>query len=143
MGLSHGSERDLMSRFRRNLLLSSFGGLLACGLVAAASAWMVNSSTLTPPFPHPLLALILAIILGGFSLAEIPLMVLAMRRLVAERPENLGVTWGLNSLYVFFAATYGVPVLLITGSFAWGLALCGLGVVRFASSLVFIQETPQ
>jgi hypothetical protein len=130
-----------VSQFHRNLLLSSFGGLLACGLVAAASAWLIHSSTVTPPLPYRPITLLLVTAFGAFSLAEIPLMVLAMRRLVAERPENLGFTWGLNSLYVFFAAVYGVPILFITGSSGWGLALCGLGLVRFATSLIFVRET--
>jgi len=129
-----------VSQFHRNLTLSGFGGLLVCGLTAAASVWLIRSSTVTPPLPHRLITLLLSVILGAFSLAEVPLMVSAMRRLVAERPDNLGFIWGLNGLFVFFAAVYGVPVLLITGNTGWGLALCGLGIVRFAASLIFIQE---
>jgi hypothetical protein len=67
-------------------------------------------------------------------------MVFTMRRLVAERPDNQGVVMGLNALYVFFAAVYGAPVLLLTGSITWGLTLCALGLVRFIASLVFVHE---
>jgi hypothetical protein len=81
----------------------------------------------------------MVIIFGAFSLAEIPMMVMVMRRLGVERPGNLGIVWGLNSLYVFFAAVYGLPVLLVTGSLGWGLALCALGLVRFATSLAFVR----
>jgi hypothetical protein len=63
-----------------------------------------------------------------------------MRRLATERPDNRGVVMGLNALYVFFAAVYGLPVLLLTGSVAWGLALCALGLVRFVASLLFVHE---
>lgn len=129
-----------MSRFSRNLLLSGLGGLLAGILTAAVSAWLVESSMLAPPLPHPLITLLLVVIFGVFSLAEIPMMVIAMRRLGAERPGNRGFIWGLNSLYVFFAAIYAVPVLLVTGNLGWGLALCALGLVRFATSLVFVRE---
>jgi hypothetical protein len=132
-----------VSRFSRSLLLSGWGGLLACGLAVAVSVWLVESAILAPPLPHPLISLLLIIILGGFSLAEIPLMVIALRRLAAERSDNLGFIWGLNGLYVFFAAVYGVPVLLITGNVSWGLALCGLSVVRFATSLLIVRETRQ
>lgn len=130
-----------MSRFSRNLLLSGLGGLLACALTATVSAWLIESSRLAPPLPHALITLLLVVVFGSFSLAEIPLMVFAMRRLGAERPENTGFIWGLNGLYVFFAAVYGLPVLLITGNIGWGLALCGLGFVRLATSLVFVRES--
>lgn len=129
-----------MSTFRRNLFLSGLGGLLACSLAAVLSLWLIRSSTLVPPLPYPLITILFVVVFGGFSLGEIPLMVFALRRLAAERSENRGLVWGLNSLYVFFAAVYGLPVLLITGSVAWGLALCGLGVVRFATTLAFVQE---
>jgi hypothetical protein len=80
------------------------------------------------------------IVFGVFAVAEIPMMIFAMRRLAAERMENRGVVLGLNGLYVFFAAVYGVPVLLLTGSVGWGLTLCGLGLVRFGASLAFVPE---
>lgn len=129
----------LVHQFRRQLLLSSMGGLLACGLLSALAAWLVMSGALEPPLPHELVTLLLVIVLGGFSVAEIPLMIFAMRRLNSEGPENAGIVLALNALYVAFAAVYGVPVLLLTGSIGWGLALCALGLVRFATSLAFID----
>lgn len=130
-----------MRQFRRHLWLSSISGLFACGLLSALAAWLVTSHTLRPPLPNDLVTLLLVIVLGGFSVAEIPVMIFAMRRLVSEGLENRGVVLALNALYVAFAAVYGVPVLLITGSIGWGLALCSLGLVRFVTSLVFIDGT--
>ena len=132
-----------MSRFSRNLLLGGLGGLAACALGAAVSTWLIASSTIAPPMPQPLITLVLVTVLGGFSLAEIPFMVFAMRRLGSERRDNLRFVWGLNGLYVFFAAVYGLPVLLITGNVVWGLILCGLGLVRFVTSLLFVREAQQ
>ena len=129
-----------MSRFRRNLTLAGIGGLLASFLLAGISVWVVTSGMLTPPLPHRPVTLLLAIILGGFSLAEIPVMIFAMRRLSAEHLDNQRVVAGLNALYVFFAAVYGAPVTLLTGSLSWGLALCTLSVVRFVTSLAFVRE---
>lgn len=129
-----------MSRSSRKLLLGGLGGLLCGVLVTAAAAWLIASSTIRPPLPHPPITLLLVVVLGGFSLAEIPLMIFAMRRLRSERSQNLAFVWGLNGLYVFFAAVYGLPVLLITGSIFWGLVLCGLVFVRFVTSLVFVRE---
>lgn len=129
-----------MSLFRRNLLLSGLGGLLACGFMAGISTWLVVYGIINPPLPFPMVALLTAFVFAGFSLAEIPIMVFGMRRLVVERPDNKRVVLGLNTLYVFFAAVYGVPVLLLTGSVGWALALCGLGLLRFATSMIFVRE---
>lgn len=129
-----------MSPFRHNLIVSGLAGLIVCGLLAFVGTWLVTNHILIPLLPIPLIALLTAIIFGIFSLAEIPLMVFAIRRLAIERPENRGVVMGLNAFYVFFAAVYGLPVLLLTGSVAWGLALCALGLVRFMASLLFVHE---
>lgn len=129
-----------MSHLRRNLVLSGLGGLLACGLVAGISAWLVISGTLEVLLPFPMVTLLLVLIFGGFSVAEIPIMVFAMRRLLVERQGNYGFVLGLNALFVFFAAIYGAPVLLVTGSLGWGLALCCLGIIRLIASLLLVQE---
>jgi hypothetical protein len=130
-----------MSRFRRNLILAGIGGLLASLLLAVVSSWMLTSGMLSPPLPYRSVALLLVIVLGGFSLAEIPIMIFTMRRLSAERTDNHRVVAGLNALYVLFAAVYGVPVSLLTGSVGWGLALCALSLVRFVTSMAFVQES--
>jgi hypothetical protein len=129
-----------MSRLRRYLVLSGMGGLLACLLLAGATTAMVTLGVLKPPLPHRMVAPLLTLVLGGFSLAEIPLMILIMRRLSAERADNLHVVGALNALYVFFAAVYGVPVSLLTGSVSWGHVLCALSIVRLVSSLAFIKD---
>jgi hypothetical protein len=129
-----------MSRFRHNLVLAGIGGMLASLLLAAVSTWMVASGILNPPLPYRFVALLLVVVLGGFSLAEIPIMIFTMRRLSVERTDNHRVVAGLNALFVFFAAVYGVPVSLLTGSVGWGLALCALSLVRFASSLAFVPD---
>ncbi len=129
-----------MASFRRYLVLSGIGGLLANGALAAGATWLVSSGTIAALLPYPTVTLLLTLILGGFSLAEMPMMVLVMRRLAVERRGNVGFVLGLNALFVFFAAVYGAPVLLITGNLWWGLGLCGLGVVRLAASLLFVHE---
>jgi hypothetical protein len=131
---------DSVTRFRRNLLLAGLGGLLTCGLSAVVATWFVLAWDYRPLLSYPVVTLLLGLIFGGFSVAEIPIMVLVLRRLTVERPNNHGLVWGLNAVYVFFAAVYGVPVLLLTGAVGWGLALCGLGLLRFLTSSVFVQE---
>jgi hypothetical protein len=133
MGLDRGQ-----SGFRARLALSGLLGLLGCTLMGAVAAWLVASGTVKPWLPYPWATLLFALMLGSFSLAEIPLMVYAMRRLAMERAGNRSLVLGLNALYVSFAAVYGVPVILLTGSLGWGLLLCALGLVRFVASLLFV-----
>jgi hypothetical protein len=110
-------------------------------LLAAAAAWLVGQGTLRAPLPYPILAALFAVILGAFSIAEVPLMVYALRRLLVERRGNRRFVLALNAFYVFFAAVYGAPVLLMTGHLGWGLGLCGLGIVRLATSILFVRES--
>lgn len=120
--------------------MSSLGGLLVAGIATGVGIALRAGGTVEPPFSFLPLTLLLVAIFGGFSLAEIPLMVFALRRLAMERRGNAGVVLGLNALYVFFAAVYGLPVLLLVPELAWGLALCALSLVRLASSQLFVQE---
>ncbi len=129
-----------MGHFRRNLWLTGLGGLLACALLAAASAWLVQSGAIRPLLPYPTVAALAALTLGLFSLAEIPMMVFAMRRLLIERVDNQAAVLGLNLIYVAFAGVYGAPVILLTGAVGWGVTLCALGVVRLGTSLVFVKK---
>jgi hypothetical protein len=135
-----GAIISRMTRFRRRLLLSGLGGLAANAALAAIAALLVGSGVIKAPLPYDVVTVLTSIILAGFSLAEIPMMILAMRRLAAERPNNQLFVLGLNATFTFFAAVYGVPVLLLTGSMAPGLALCALGVVRLIASMLFVRE---
>ena len=130
----------MVSQFRARLLLSGLGGLLVAGIATGVGIALRAGGAVEPPFSFLPLTLLLVVIFGGFSLAEIPLMVFALRRLAMERRGNAGVVLGLNALYVFFAAVYGLPVLLLAPELAWGLALCALSLVRLASSQLFVQE---
>ena len=129
-----------MSRFRTRLLFSGLAGLLVAGLATGLGLGLLAAEVINPPFSWLPLTLLLVAILGGFSLAEIPLMVFALRRLAAERRDNVGAVLGLNALYVAFAVVYGLPVLLLTGDRVWGLLLCGLSLVRLASSQLLVRE---
>ncbi len=129
-----------MSPFRRNLLLGGLGGLFLCGLLTAIAIWLVASGFLRPPLPYQAVTLLFIVVFGAFSIAEIPMMVFAMHRLIIERRGNYGIVIGLNALYVSFAGVYALPVVLFTGSIAGGLALSALGIVRLAASLLRVRE---
>jgi hypothetical protein len=131
-----------MSRLRPLVLLSGSLGLLACALLAGFAAQLVARDIIAPLLPFPAVTILFTLMLAGFSLAEIPIMVYAMRRLLIERHGHHAIVLALNALYVFFAAVYGVPVMLLTGDIGWGLALCSLGILRLVSSLIFVHEPP-
>jgi hypothetical protein len=121
-------------------MVAGIAGLTASACLAAVSSWLVTSELVNPPFPYGLVELLLAVVLGGFSVVEIPIMVFAMQRLLGGGAASEGIAVWLNGLYVFFAAIYGVPVGLLTGNVDYSLALSALSIVRFASSLAFVRE---
>lgn len=127
------------SRFRLHLLLSGLLGLLACAGLAALC--LVLAQGKIPPLlsAFPLIVALLALMMGAFSIAEIPLMVFAMRRLALERPSNRWTVLGLNALFVFFASVYAAPLLLLASSPLWGLALAALALVRLGASSLFVH----
>lgn len=128
-----------MSRFRARLLASGAAGLLVAGLATGLALMLLARDVVTPPFSWLPVTLLLVVILGGFSVAEVPLMVFALRRLAAERRDNQVAVVGLNAIFVAFAVVYGLPVLLLTGDLLWGLLLCGLSLVRLASSQRWVR----
>jgi hypothetical protein len=74
-----------------------------------------------------------------FSLAEIPLMVFGMRRMVGSVPgRRLAIL--TNAVFTFFAAVYAAPFLLLTGRKGIGVALAGLSLVRFAGALWLVPD---
>ena len=129
-----------MDSFHRRLRLSGLLGLLAAGVVAALSNWLVLAGAVRPPLPYRPVTFLLFALLGGFSLAEIPLMVYALRRLLVERKENVLPVLSLNAVFVFFAAVYGAPLALLSGSWSGSLVLCGLALLRFLASLLFVRK---
>jgi hypothetical protein len=71
------------------------------------------------------------------ALAEIPLMIIALRRMAAE-----GAAWLLlivNAVYVFFPAVYGLPLILATGTLPAGLSICALSPLRLVAALLWVR----
>jgi uncharacterized membrane protein YgdD (TMEM256/DUF423 family) len=137
-----GSEARVL---QRGLVWSGLAGLAACGFVAALCIGVVLNGRFPILLPYAPVILVLVVILGAFSLAEIPMMVYALRRLAIERESNYRPVHLLNVLYVFFAGVYAAPVMLLTGSLLWGSVLFSLSLVRFVSSLVLVRppHTPE
>ena len=80
----------------------------------------------------------------GFSLAEIPMMVFALRTLARRTPEPSQEALVLtNVFYIFFAAVYAGIYVVLTGDAVAGAGLSALGIVRFFSSLFFVRLHPE
>jgi hypothetical protein len=122
------------------MLKSGLAGLSACVLLAILCTGLVAGGLFPILLPYPTITLALVIILGAFSLAEIPMMVYALRQLAIERRSNQRPVQVLNVVFVFFAGVYAAPVTLLTGSIGWGLFLFGFSLLRFASSLIFVRQ---
>ncbi len=74
------------------------------------------------------------------SVVEIPLMIFGLNKIAAGGDRRAArIVAVTNALFVFFAAVYGVPVILLTGWVVAGLALCALGVLRLFSALAFVK----
>ncbi len=74
------------------------------------------------------------------SVAEIPLMIFGLNRMAAGGDRRaVRLVTVTNALFVFFAAVYGAPVILLSGRVAAGLALCALGLLRLFSALAFVK----
>ncbi len=118
---------------KRALALSGFIGLLfGAGIYAGASVL----TTLLPILVQGVVgaAIIFAIVLF-FSLAEMPMMLFALRQMTRRtNPRRMVII--VFSLYVMFASVYASIFVLLTGQVVWGLALALLCAVRFASGVL-------
>ena len=130
--------RYSLTETRPLIFLSGLIGLVAGGLLTGGSTWIVSERLIPILLPLPLITWVLGLLFAVVSVAEIPMMIYTMRRLLIERSSNYGFVLGLNALFVFFAAVYALPVLLFTGSIGWGLALSALSFVRLIVSLIFV-----
>jgi hypothetical protein len=76
-----------------------------------------------------------------FSVAEIPVMIVAIRRMAAStNPRAKYVALLVNFGYIFFGAVYAVPFILLTGWLELGTALASLSLVRFISALIYLPK---
>jgi hypothetical protein len=123
-------------RLRSKLALS--GGLgVAGGAVLMGGALFLSQGAILKPLTSGLGTWALLAFLLFFSLAEIPMMIFAMRHMMGSLSSRrlVNVT---NAAFTFFAAVYAAPYLLLTGRVVIGIGLAGLSLVRFAGALWFV-----
>jgi hypothetical protein len=124
------------------LVLPGLTGLGAGAALTAAVVWLTASGRV-PRVVSPgwgtwaLLGFVLL-----FSLAEMPMMVFALRRMADSAPTRAASRIGIvaSAAFVFFAAFYAAPFIVLTGQLAAGVALAGLCLARLVCVLIFVPE---
>lgn len=128
-----------MSRHR--IILTSLIGLVGAVLVTALCVLVMVWQLIPPLVTDPLYALGLLLFLLFFSLTEIPMMIIGVRRIAASaNPKAKYVALLVNAGYVLFGAVYAAPFILLTGWLGMGTALAALSLVRFVSALVYLPN---
>jgi len=120
-------------------LLSGLAGL-ACNVALFLSAMLFQRWFLAPLLVGWLAAIPLVFCLS-LSVAEIPIMVVGLRKLAVDpKRKSFALLAFTNALYVCFAAVYAGLFVLLTGKVLIGAGLSALGIVRLLSSLIFVNQ---
>lgn len=130
-----------MSRTRAAI---SGGAGLAAALLAAGGCLLARRAWPVALLSHPLAAWGLFVFFGGIALIEIPVMVFGLRKLAAaQNTRAAAIAAAANGGFVFFAAVYALPNLLLTETrFLWlGLLLAGTSFLRFGAGLLFLPQS--
>ncbi len=119
-------------------------GLCAALVTVLAANFAARAWISAPLLPQAWAGWGLFLLFGGISAVEIPLMVFGLKKLAAS-PDSLarrGTQVGVG-VFVFFAAVYALPNLLLTApSLRWmGIALGAAAVVRFGAAVIFVSQS--
>ncbi len=126
---------------RSSLILTGLAGLVGAIFLTALCLFITIQGWIPTLLSDPAFAWGLFLFLGAFSVAEIPVMIFGMRRILASHNPKAGyVTLFTNAAYTFFAAVYAAPFILLTGRLWSGVALASLALARFLASLVFVPH---
>ncbi len=123
---------------KADLALVGILGLLCGALIYVAAQWarqFVPDVLGGVVFAWIIFAMLLLI-----SLAEMPLMLLALRRM-AQTKTHRWILLGTYAFYVSFAFVYAALFVLVIGDNVLGNVLAALGVVRFVSG-IFVGRGP-
>jgi hypothetical protein len=123
---------------RSQLALSGLVGVAGGAMLTGGAIFLLQQTSLVPLITGLATWALLSFLLL-FSLAEIPVMIFGIRRLVAN-PSGTKLAVLINAIFTSFAAVYATPFLLLTGRVGIGLALAALCLVRFAGTLIFVDQ---
>jgi len=126
---------------RNRVILTGLIGLIAAVTSTALSLAVMRWEWIPVLVTDSLFGWAIFLFLLIFSVSEIPVMIIGMRRIAASantKARYLALL--LNCGYVFFGAVYAVPYILLTGGLALGALLASLSLVRFITSLIYLSK---
>jgi hypothetical protein len=133
---------------RSNTIVTGLVGVMGGIFLTALCVFIVKAGWLNPPLSQPEYVFGLFLFLFIFSVLEIPVMVFAIRRMLASvNPKARYVAMITNAAYTFFAAVYAIPFILLAGQsnsrLMIGVGLSALCLIRFISTVVFLPDAKQ
>ncbi len=124
---------------RISLTLTGLVGLIGAVLLTAFCMYVMDQGWIPVLITNSTVVLGVFLFLAFFSVAEIPVMIFGMRRILDRpNPKAKILVWITNGGYTFFAAVYAAPFILLTGSLLAGAALAALSLVRLISAVTFV-----
>jgi len=114
-------------------LVANAAVMLALGYWRGAQegpAWLTALLERSAPASADLIILIIFLVFLAFALAEIPLMIIALRAMLRSPSRPARLTEWLTAFFVFFAAVYGGVLVLLTLRLDLGLVIAGSGILR-------------
>jgi hypothetical protein len=126
---------------RIDIILSGLVGLIGAVILTALCFLLMARGWMPILIARPVFVWGLFVFLAFFSVVEIPLMVFGIRRIAASaNPKAQYMALLTNAGYVFFAAVYAAPFILLTGRLWLGAALAILSVARLATAIIFLPQ---
>lgn len=126
---------------RNNVILTGLIGLIGAVLVTALCLGVMRWEWIPILVTDSLFSWAIFLFLLIFSVSEIPVMIIGMRRIAASTNTKARyLVLLLNCGYVFFGAVYAVPYILLTGGLVLGALLASLSLVRFITSLIYLGK---
>jgi len=128
---------------RRNLIATGLSGVIGAVLITSVSLFIMLAGWIPALIRQPVYVWALFLFLLVFSLAEIPVMIFGMRRIVdSVNPKAKYAAMLTNAGYTLFAGVYAAPFILLAGQ-SWlelsaGGLLGALTFIRFFSSLMMV-----
>jgi hypothetical protein len=126
---------------RASIVLTGLVGFIGAVVLTALCLFIMAQGWMPRLVSRPVFLWGIFLFLAFFSIVEIPLMIYAIRRIaVGSSPKARYIALLTNIGYVFFAAVYAAPFILLTGELWFGAALATLSLARLITAIIFLPQ---
>jgi hypothetical protein len=130
---------------RTSIILTGLAGLVGAILLTFFCLYVITAGWIPVLINDSSLVWSIFGFLLFFSVLEIPVMIIGIRRIAAsENPKSRYIALITNLGYTFFASVYAAPFILLaaqsTLELVAGALLGGLSFVRFLTSVIFLPH---